>query len=133
MTTTAIAWQTWAPPLDPPVEGGLPLGVAQEIADQLWDSYPHCAAAEMWEAYAATLPPTAAVASVQTGAQAVTYNPAMPGGDYGLALARAAWHRSLCEGQQGTLVSAPLTLAFPGGDGGDLPLDWWQRDLEDPP
>jgi hypothetical protein len=62
----------------------------------------------MWEAYAATLPPSAAVSQVATGAQSVTYNPALPAGDYGLAIARANWHRSFT-----TLASVPLRSARP--------------------
>lgn len=60
----------------------------------------------MWEHYAATLPPAPAVSQVATGSQSVTYNPAMPSGEYGLALARAAWHRSYT-----TLASVPLRVA----------------------
>jgi hypothetical protein len=59
-----------------------------------------------WESYAATLPPSAAVSQVATGSQSVTYAPALPSGDYGLAIARAAWHRSFT-----TLASVPLRVA----------------------
>ena len=101
------AWQAWAPPLDPPTTGGLPVAEAQAIADALWADDPHLAAALMWEHYAATLPPTPVISSVQTGAQSIAYNPAQPSGDYGLAVSRAAWHRSFTS----TLVSVPLRVA----------------------
>jgi hypothetical protein len=97
-------WRAWAPPIDPPTAGGLAEAQALEIVAAYWDDDPHEAAAEMWEAYAAMLPPGAAVAQVATGSQSVSYSPPMPGGDLGLALARAAWHRSLL----GTLHTAPL-------------------------
>jgi hypothetical protein len=103
--TTCSSWQSWAPPIDPPTAGGLPADEALCIAEDWWEYDPHLCAALQWEAYAATLPPTPAVASVSTGAQSVTYNPPMPGGDYGTAMSRAAWHRSL----MASLVSVPLT------------------------
>jgi hypothetical protein len=46
---------------------------------------------------------TPTVSQVATGAQSVSYSPALPGGSYGLALARANWHRSFT-----TAVSVPL-------------------------
>lgn len=98
-------WQAWAPPLAPPADGGLPAGQAQDIADALWDEDPHLCAALQWEAWAATLDPTHTVAQVSTGSQSVSYSPAQPGGQYGLALSRAAWHRSFTD----ALVSVPLT------------------------
>jgi hypothetical protein len=119
-------WHTWAPPLDPPTAGGLPLAEAEEIIAAYWADDPHEAAMIMWENYAATLPPTPVVAQVATGSQSVSYSPPMPGGDYGLALGRAAWHRSFL----GTLRTAPLKVG-PLPD--PLPVDWWQRNLEDPP
>jgi hypothetical protein len=100
-------WQAWAPPLDPPTSGGLPYADAEQIAAAWWDADPHLAAALMWESYAATLPPGSAVSQVQTGAQSVTYNPPMPGGELGAALARARWHRSFVS----TLASVPLDPA----------------------
>ena len=106
---TGIAWQEWAPPLDPPATGGLPLEAAQALADAHWDEDPHLCSALQWEAYAALLPPTPTVAQVATGQQSVSYSPPMPGGEYGTALARAAWHRSFL----GTLHSAPLRVAWP--------------------
>jgi hypothetical protein len=103
----------WAPPLDPPTAGGLPVAEAEAIARAYWAHDPHRAAALMWESYAATLAPSAAVASVSTGAQAVTYSPPLPGGEFGLAVGRAAWHRAMC----GTLASVPLVLARPAPPG----------------
>jgi hypothetical protein len=97
------AWESWAPPLDPPASGGLPQDQAQVIADAWWELDPHLCAALQWEAYAATLPMTPTVSQVATGAQSVSYSPALPGGAYGLALARANWHRSFT-----TAVSVPL-------------------------
>jgi hypothetical protein len=104
------SWESWAPPLDPPATGGLQLELAGAIADAWWDVDPHLAAALMWESYAATLPPTPAVAQVTTGVQSVSYRPALPGGDYGLAIARAEWHRSFSGA-----VSVPLRVAPRGG------------------
>lgn len=109
MTDDAPAWQTWAPPLDPPTDGGLPVGQAEQIIAEWWDIDRHRAAAEMWEAYAATLPPSASVSSVQTGAQSVVYAPAQAGGDYGLALSRAQWHRSRASNAE----SVPLAVGPP--------------------
>lgn len=103
------AWVAWAPPLDPPTAGGLPADQAEQLAAVWWDDDPHRAAAEMWETYAAMLPASALVSSVQTGAQSVVYAPAMAGGEYGLAIAKAAWHRSLCS----TFESVPLIAALP--------------------
>ena len=100
-------WQSWAPPLDPPTPGGLPVADAEQIADAWWHADPHLCAALMWESYAATLPPGSAVSQVQTGMQSVTYSPPMPGGDYGHAISRARWHRSFLP----TLVSVPLRPA----------------------
>ena len=57
----------------------------------------------MWESYAATLAPTLAVSTVNTGAQSVIYGTAAAGGEFGQAVARAAWHRSYT-----TAVSVPL-------------------------
>ena len=107
MTDPGAPWQAWAPLLDPPTSGGLPYAEAEQIADLYWSSEPHLCAALLWEHYAATLPPGPAVSQVQTGAQSVTYNPPMPGGDYGHAISRARWHRSFCP----TLASVPLDPA----------------------
>lgn len=103
------SWETWAPPLVPPAEAGLPRDEAEAIAAVWWRCDPHMAAALMWESYAATLPPEAPLSSVQTGVQSVTY----AGPFAGTALARAAWHRSLA----GNLMSVPLRSAMsdPGG------------------
>jgi hypothetical protein len=98
-------WRAWAPPLAPPVAGGLPEEEAAQIAADWWDEDPHLAAALMWESYAATLPQTQAVAQVATGSQSVSYNPPAPGGEFGLAIARANWHR----GFTGSLASVPLS------------------------
>jgi hypothetical protein len=129
------AWVAWAPPLDPPTPGGLPADQAQQIADAVWDTSPHLAAALMWESYAAMLPPTPAVSSVSTGVQSVAYSPAAPTGDYGLAIGRAEWHRSFLVGE---VVSVPMIVADPPlapamAGQLELPWDWWQRNLEDPP
>jgi hypothetical protein len=102
-----LDWRLWAPPLDPPTADGLPEHVARETADAVWADDPHEAAALMWEAYAAMLPPTPAVAQVATGSQSVSYSPAIPGGDYGLAISRAAWHRD----QTGSLATPLLVRA----------------------
>lgn len=101
---TAQPWEAWAPPLDPPTPGGLPYDQAKQIAAEWWDHEPHECAARQWESYAATLPPTPAVAVVTTGAQSITYGAARPGGDYGLAIERAAWHRSFLD----TVTSVPI-------------------------
>ena len=102
-TASPPPWESWAPPLNPPAAGGLPLDQAQAIADAWWATDPHLCAALQWESYAATLPMTPTVSQVATGAQSVSYSPALPGGDYGLAMARASWHRSFT-----TFVSVPL-------------------------
>lgn len=106
-TASPPPWSSWSPPLDPPTSGGLPYADAEQIADAYWQTDPHLCAALMWESYAATLPPGSAVSQVQTGMQSVTYNPPMPGGDYGHAISRARWHRSHCP----TLASVPLDPA----------------------
>jgi hypothetical protein len=107
--TSPPPWAAWAPPLDPPTPGGLATDDAEAIAHAWWATDPHLAAALMWEHYAATLPPSAAVSQVATGSQSVTYAPALPGGEYGLAIARATWHRSY-----NSLVSVPLRAARTG-------------------
>jgi hypothetical protein len=104
--TAAPPWLAWAPPLDPPAPGGLATDDAEAIAHAWWDRDPHLCAALQWESYAATLPPAAAVSQVATGSQSVTYSPALPGGEVGLALARAEWHRSFT-----TLASVPMRAA----------------------
>jgi hypothetical protein len=103
---TLTAWQAWAPPLDPPAAGGLPEPEAALIAQAYWDDDPHLCAALQWEAYAASLPPTPTVAQVATGSQSVSYSPPVPSGNYGLAVSRAAWHRSFV----GSLHTAPLEV-----------------------
>lgn len=118
-----IPWHVWAPPLDPPVDGGLPDDVAEQIAAAYWAADPWECLALMWTAYALTLPPEATVASVSTGVQSVSY--AEPGGPFAIAMARADWFRE----QNGTLASVPLRAATDARL--VLPPDWWQRDLED--
>jgi hypothetical protein len=121
VSTPCVPWQSWAPPLDPPTPGGLPADQAQCIADAYDGEDPHLVAALQWEAYAAMLPPAPAVASVSTGVQNVSYSPAVPGGALGLALSRAAWHRSFITG---TLVSVPLRAA-PVLPAPCWPDNWW--------
>ena len=119
MSTPAPPWVAWAPPLDPPTPGGLPYDQAEQIADATWALSPHLCAALQWESYAAMQTPTPAVAQVTTGVQSVSYSPAAPTGQYGLAMARAAWHRSFLS----TLESVPLQVAPVG-----IPMsapDWW--------
>ncbi|HEX4399676.1 MAG TPA: hypothetical protein VH136_18700 [Trebonia sp.] len=110
MTSPAVPWQEWAPPLDPPTDGGLPADQAAAIADQWWDTDPHMCAAIQWEAYAAMLPPAVPVAQVTTGAQNVSYSPASAPGQLGAAMARAAWHRSFVTGE---LVSVRMHAHHP--------------------
>lgn len=107
MSTPVIPWELWAPPLEPPTAGGLPVAVAQDIADATWATDAHLCAALQWEAYAAMLPPTAPVSQVATGAQSVSYSPAGPTGAYGLALQQAAFHRSFVTGQ---VVGVPMQI-----------------------
>lgn len=109
MTTSPPPWLAWAPPLDPPTPGGLAADDAAAIALAWWDQDPHLCAALQWEHYAALLPPSAAVSQVATGSQSVTYAPALPSGEYGLALARAEWHRSFS-----SLASVPMRAARTG-------------------
>jgi hypothetical protein len=115
---TGIPWQSWAPPLDPPTAGGLPEDQAQAIADAYWSADPHLCAALQWEAYAAQLAPQPTVAQVATGSQSVSYSPPVPGGEYGLAISRADWHRSLASGVE----SVPLAAAQPP----PLRPGWWE-------
>jgi hypothetical protein len=96
-------WESWAPPLNPPAATGLPYDQAQAIAAAWWHDDPHLCAALMWESYAASLPPAPAVAQVSTGVQSITYGRAIPGGELGMALTRAAWHRGFTTG-----LSVPL-------------------------
>jgi hypothetical protein len=113
-------WQLWAPPLDPPVEGGLPLATAQQIAAAVGDCDPWLAAALMWETWAATLPTEAGVIQVATGSQSVTYS--NPGGQFALAMARAEWLR----GMRGSLASVRVRVAIEEGPPCWWELDWWQ-------
>lgn len=125
MSTPRPAWELWFPPLDPPVEGGLPRDVAEDLAASWWECDPHLAAALAWETYAAMSPLEPSVRSVQTGVQAVTYE--SPGGRWAMAMARAAWHRSMAGG----FGSVPLELA-PVGEARELPVNWWQVNAEHP-
>ena len=118
--STPASWESWAPPLAPPADGGLPIEEAQAIADAWWDDEPHLAAALMWEAWAATLPPTLPVAQVATGMQSVSYGRAVPGGDLGAAMTRAAWHRSFLS----ALISVPLRNAVPHPSVRARPTTW---------
>jgi hypothetical protein len=122
MTGTDQTWRAWAPPLDPPDEGGLPVDQAERIALANPRASSHLIAAMLWEAYAAQLPPAPRVIAATTGAQSVQYS--QPGDPFALAMDRASWHRSFL----GDLVSVPLTI-----DRGHVrPVDWWQRNLEHP-
>jgi hypothetical protein len=118
VTDPTPPWVAWAPPLDPPTSGGLPYDQAEMIADATWALSPHLCAALQWESYAAMLPPAPAVSQVSTGVQSVSY--AQPnGGAYGLALSRAAWHRSFLS----SLESVPLVVA--PVDVPVVPPNWW--------
>ena len=112
VTTSPPPWESWAPPLDPPAPGGLPIGQAQAIAQAWWELDPHLCAALMWESYAATLDPEPSVASVTTGAQSVVYSGG-GGGAFGKASARAAWHWQRCASAGS--VPVVLTTALPEG------------------
>jgi hypothetical protein len=118
-----VPWELFGPPTDPPVEGGLPAALAAKIIaverDCPWET-----AALLWDAYAAMLPPEPVALSVTTGAQSVGYGPG-GGGAVGAARDRAAMLRDMC----GTLVSVPLGADRPQA----WPVDWWQRNLCDPP
>jgi hypothetical protein len=117
----------WAPPLDPPTSGALPVDQAQQIAYAWWDQSPHMCAALQWEAYAAQLPPTPAVSAVSTGSQSVAYSPAAPTGQYGLAIQRADWHRTFIVDE---LVSVPLCSTARHPSAFDYPwAQWWPVDV----
>lgn len=118
--TTPPAWEAWAPPLDPPNAGKLPYAVAEAIAAEWWAAEPHLCAALQWEEYAARLPPGLAITSVTTGAQSVVYGQATAGGELGMALGRASWHRSML----GSLHSVPLRPAHALPD--DYDPHWWE-------
>lgn len=122
-----LSWRLWAPPLDPPAEGGLPEAYAEEIAAAYWAADQWLALALMWEAYAASLPPEPAVVSVSTGVQSVGYSGG-GGGQFAQAMARAQWFRS----QMGSLKSVPLRVAEPEA-AEPWPVDWWQRNYGEPP
>lgn len=113
----------WFPP-------GLDPETAAAITAAWWATDPHLAAALAWEAYAATLAPSPSVASVNTGAQSVSYSPPGPVGEYGAALERARWHRSFL----GSIDSAELINPDAGssqaifGWYADEPLTHWWAD-----
>jgi hypothetical protein len=111
-------WEPWGPPLDPPTSGGLSAALAQGIADAtLWPASPHLTAALQWEAYATTLQPTSPVSSVSTGAQSVSYEPAMMPGAYGDALRQAEWHRSFLGDTYSVPLSSPSeSVEYSSGD-----------------
>jgi hypothetical protein len=119
-------WELWGPPQDPPVPGGLPAAMVAQVAEAALaaGTCDHCIAAELWEAYAGMLPVAPAVASVSTGAQSVSYGAGFGADAAGLAMARAAWHRSFCTGE---LVSVPLAVPPPDGWAEEEPpLEWWR-------
>ena len=120
MTTPSRSelWESWAPPLFPPTEGGLPYDVAAAIADAWWPEDRHLCAALQWEAYAATLPPELPVSMVTTGSQSVAYGTPIPGGEMGKAVARANWHRSFTSAGSVPLVTATPRRAPVG--------TWWE-------
>src|SRR5215468_3156438 len=120
-----ISWEAFAPPLDPPSDGGLPVVYALEIVGQYWLSDPYLALAMLWEAYAASLPPEPAVVSVSTGAQSIGYGSAGGASAFALAMARAEHFRSM----RGGLASVPLRVGQ--AEPPDLPIDFWQRNLCD--
>lgn len=107
-TAPTPLWERWFPPLDPPVDGGLPFDVAEAIAVEWWDCDPHEAAALAWETYAASMEPEPSIRSVTTGVQSVSYDSG--GSKWAQAVARAAWHKSMA----GSGGSIPLDLAPPG-------------------
>ncbi len=43
------SWESWAPPIAPPADGGLDRAEAESIAAAWWECEPHLAAALMWE------------------------------------------------------------------------------------
>jgi hypothetical protein len=122
-----------APPLDPPVEGGLPLDLAEDFADDWWGDDPYYALGLMWDAYCGMLgPPAGGISHVQTGAQAVSYSPPMATGEGATACAKAQWYFSRSIHGAGGLASVPLARSFEG-IADDEPIDWWQRDLDEEP
>jgi hypothetical protein len=92
----------WFPPVDPPVDGGLPLDEAEAIADTWWDIDPFYAAGLAWQQYAAQLVAGGtgdgiasgaggAVTAVSTGVQTVTYSKPTVLEAYGAAERKADW------------------------------------------
>lgn len=120
----AAEWEKWAPPLDPPTAGGLDRAEAERLADLWWATDAHYAAGLMWDAYAGQLDSGPLVSSVNTGSQSVSYSPAAPLGDFGVAARRAAWHFARSHNGAGGLVSVPLGRTELARD--LLPdMGWW--------
>lgn len=127
-------WEAFAPPLDPPTEGGLPRAVAERFAETWWETDPWYAVGLMWDHYAGMCedPAGAAmVSSVSTGAQTVSYRPVGPVGECARRAARASWYFARSQQGFGGLYSVALHRADQAAL--DLPFDWWQRNLDDPP
>jgi hypothetical protein len=113
-------WAALAPPLDPPTDGGVPLAVAQGIADQFWPDHPYLTWGLMWEYYALMQPPVAAVASINTGVQSVAYTGGQSPYDTYMARAQVFFDRAM-----GNLVSVPLTVGYPDVWGPLRDMSWW--------
>jgi hypothetical protein len=111
------------------------VSAAQAIADATWTIDPHLCAALQWESYAGMLPPSPALSNVSTGAQSVGYSPPMPGGEYGAALSRAAWHRSLMGAPDSALLilSPPAVESTPPPWPFGIPAWWDDADTGTPP
>jgi hypothetical protein len=122
---TLTTWQLWAPPLDPPVEGGLPLETATQIAAACPD--PWLAAAIMWETWAAMAPLEPSVTQVATGVQSVSYS--TPENRWSMAMLRAEWLRSM----RGGLASVPLVLVDDAGPPCWWSISAWQDNACEPP
>jgi hypothetical protein len=106
---TTEVWEVWAPPLDPPTEGGVPRQLAYDLADKFWPERPWLFGLLLWQFYAAMLDPSPSVSHVSTGSQSASYSPAQPGGDFGRALARIAFFERML----GDLHSIPLAVEDP--------------------
>ena len=128
----------WFPPVDPPVDGGLPLDDAEAIADEWWDDDPFYAAGLAWQHYAAQLvasgggdggvPSSGAVTSVSTGIQSVSFSDPVVMAAYGEAERKAEWFFSHSTHGSGGLVSLPLSRANVPIEVGDMMVvvtdDW---------
>ena len=114
-------WMAWAPPLNPPDPAGMPLAVAQGIADEFWPDQPYLTAGLQWQWYALSLPVAPTVTTVSTGVQSVGY--ATGSSPFALAMERAQWY--LDQGQ-GSLVSVPLSAGDDLYGWGPLrDMCWW--------